>query len=330
MLDILIFSSSVALGIICAIFLHRFISRKKYDKRNNLVGNVKYELNNLYFEKSVALDALSKIKQFFDEKKIDEYERDRLSRKYINMLDDYNKRVFQLNPILEAQEIYEFKKQLESILTEYTKRIDSKLASMTGYPEFKNKASNTPTKKVASAAVELLRGVGRGGVGGGVGEADERRVGDGVDGTKNAVSVKIPAPKSTSELQSAFENKGSQRSLLRRFKSSITKIGPGKFDEDKNNGNSGVSSNNIIENTPKLVYRNIKENTTDTAANTIDDEINEIHQTLSKIEPDLESISKDDILSSDTDKPEKVNIDTKEIDRIQSDILKTLKRLEDS
>ena len=324
MLDILIFSSSVALGIICAIFLHRFISRKKYDERNNLIGNVKYELNNLYFEKSVALDALGKIKQFFDEKKIDEYERDRLSRKYINMLDDYNKRVFQLNPILEAQEIYEYKKQLESILTEYTKRIDSKLASMTGYPEFKNKASNTPTKKVASAAVELLRGGGRGG------EADERRVGDGVDGTKNAVSVKIPAPKSTSELQSAFENKGSQRSLFRRLKSSITKIGPGKFDEDKNKGSSAESSNNIIENTPKLVYRNIKENTTDTAANTIDDEINEIHQTLSKIEPDLESISKDDIRSSDTDKTEKVNIDTKEIDRIQSDILKTLKRLEDS
>lgn len=324
MLDILIFSSSVALGIICAIFLHRFISRKKYDERNNLIGNVKYELNNLYFEKSVALDALGKIKQFFDEKKIDEYERDRLSRKYINMLDDYNKRVFQLNPILEAQEIYEYKKQLESILTEYTKRIDSKLASMTGYPEFKNKASNTPTKKVASAAVEILRG------GGGGGEADERRVGDGVDGTKNAVSVKIPAPKSTSELQSAFENKGSQRSLFRRLKSSITKIGPGKFDEDKNKGSSAESSNNIIENTPKLVYRNIKENTTDTAANTIDDEISEIHQTLSKIEPDLESISKDDIRSSDTDKTQKVNIDTKEIDRIQSDILKTLKRLEDS
>jgi hypothetical protein len=196
---------------------------------------------------------------------------------------------------------------------------------MTGYPEFKNKASNTPTKKVASAAVELLRGEGGGG-----GGADERRVGDGVDGTKNAVSVKIPAPKSTSELQSAFENKGSQRSLFRRFKSSITKIGPGKFDEDKNKGSSAESSNNIIENTPKLVYRNIKENTTDTAASTIDDEINEIHQTLSKIEPDLESISKDDIRSSDTDKTEKVNIDTKEIDRIQSDILKTLKRLEDS
>ena len=68
MLEILIFSSSVALGIICAIFLYRYISMKKYDKPN-LIGNVKYELNNLYFEKSVAIDALGKIKQFFDEKK---------------------------------------------------------------------------------------------------------------------------------------------------------------------------------------------------------------------------------------------------------------------
>jgi hypothetical protein len=32
----------------------------------------------------------------------------------------------------------------------------------------------------------------------------------------------------------------------------------------------------------------------------------------------------------DSDETEKVNIDTKEIDKIQSDILRTLKRLEDS
>jgi hypothetical protein len=307
MLDILIFSSSVALGIICAIFLYRFISIKKYDKPN-LLGNVKYELNNLYVEKSVALDALGKIKQFFDEKKIDEYERDRLSRKYINLLDDYNKRVFQLHPILEAQEIYEYKKQLESILTEYTKRIDSRLEGMTGYPEFKNKVSKIPTKK---GTTDLQEG---GGDGVGVGGASD---------SVSAVSLTAPVPRSTNELRSAFENKRSHKSLIRQLKSSIINIGPGKFGEDKNKSISTKTSNST-ESSPKLDEKN----TTNATASTIDGETNEIHRTLSKIEPDLEPISKD-TSSDDSEKNEKVNIDTKEIDKIQSDILKTLKRLEE-
>ena len=333
MLEILIFSSSVALGIICAIFLYRYISMKKYDKPN-LIGNVKYELNNLYFEKSVAIDALGKIKQFFDEKKIDEYERDRLSRKYINMLDNYNKRVFQLNPILEAQEIYEYKKQLESLLTDYTRRIDLKLANMTGYQEFKNKVSKTSTKK---GATEALRG-------GGVEEGERSGVGVGVvyGGARDTISASTSAPpppsiqtptlspenKTTSELHSEVENKGAHTSLVRRIKSSLMKIGSEKFDEDKIKDNSLNSSKNV-ENLLKLDEKNIKENTIETTASIHDDEANNIHQTLSKIEPDLESISKDKI-SNDSGRTEKVNIDTKEIDKIQSDILKTLKRLEDS
>jgi len=277
---------------------------KKHDKPN-LLGNVKYELNNLYIEKSVALDALGKIKQFFDEKKIDEYERDRLSTKYINMLDDYNKRIFQLHPILEAQEIYEYKKQLESILTEYIKRIDSRLEGMTGYPEFNNKASKIPTKKGTTD----LQG------GGGVGGASD---------SASAVSIPAPVPKSTSELQTAFENKRSHRSLARQLKSSIINIGPKNFGEDKNKSNSANTSDSA-QSAPKL-DENI---TSSTTANTSDGRTYEIHQTLSKIEPDLEPISKDKS-SSDSEKIEKVNIDTKEIDKIQSDILKTLKRLEDS
>ncbi|HEX5904971.1 MAG TPA: hypothetical protein VFY50_02875 [Candidatus Nitrosocosmicus sp.] len=279
---------------------------KKYDKPN-LLGNVKYELNNLYVEKSVALDALGKIKQFFDERKIDEYERDRLSRKYINMLDDYNKRIFQLHPILEAQEIYEYKKQLESILTEYTRRIDSRLEGMTDYPKFKNKASKIPTKK---GATDL-----QGGGGVGVGVASD---------TVSTVSMPAPVSKSASELQSASENKRSPRSLIRQLKSSIINIRLGKFGEDKNKGNSAKTSDSI-ESAPKLDEKN----TTNAIASTIDEETNEIHRTLLKIEPNLEPISQD-MRSSDSDKTEKVNIDTKEIDKIQSDILKTLKRLEDS
>lgn len=129
MIDVLIIASSAMLGVICALFVFQIIKIIR-ESQLKILGNVKYELSSLYFEKSVALEALSKINQHFDEKKIDEYERDRLSHKYINLLDEYNRRAFQLNPILEVQEIYEYRNQLNSILTDYVKKIDTKLTSL--------------------------------------------------------------------------------------------------------------------------------------------------------------------------------------------------------
>jgi hypothetical protein len=129
MIDILIVASSAMLGVICALFIFQIIKIRRESKLK-ILGNVKYELSSLYFEKSVALEALNKISQHFDEKKIDGYERDRLSHKYINLLEEYDKRAFQLSPILEVQEIYEYRNQLNSILSDYVKKIDSKLTSL--------------------------------------------------------------------------------------------------------------------------------------------------------------------------------------------------------
>ena len=87
MIDIIIVTSSAMLGIICALFVFQIIKIRR-ESQLKILGNVKYELSSLYFEKSVALEALNKINQHFEEKRIDEYERDRLSRKYINLLDE--------------------------------------------------------------------------------------------------------------------------------------------------------------------------------------------------------------------------------------------------
>src|SRR5215210_506279 len=129
MIDIIIVTSSAMLGIICALLVFQIIKIRR-ESQLKILGNVKYELSSLYFEKSVALEALNKINQHFEEKRIDEYERDRLSHKYINLLDEYDKRAFQLNPILEVQEIYEYRNQLNSILSDYIKKIDTKLTSL--------------------------------------------------------------------------------------------------------------------------------------------------------------------------------------------------------
>ena len=320
MLDILIFSGSAGLGIVCAIFLYRFTSLRKQNEHGSVLGNVKYELNNLYFEKSVALEALEKINQFFEDKKIDEYERDRLSRKYIKMLDNYNKRVFQLNPILEAQEIYEYKKQLDSILQEYTKKIDSRLASITGHS-----ATAATADKKRSKVITSKKGT--------------------IEGSSTVASSSFsfsPSPSSSSsaisttpstELQPGFEVRHSPRSWGQQLKSSITKISRFKLDKDKND-DSVADVTKSIESLPSLDEKKSADSnsTTGTTANnnTKEDEEKQVDQVSPEIVPNLESLSIEKLQPVDSDETEKVNIDTKEIDKIQSDILRTLKRLEDS
>jgi hypothetical protein len=89
---------------------------------------VKSELDNLYFEKTVALDAMNKINQYFGEKKIDESEKDRLLLKYVKLLNHYNERIVALHPVLEAREIFEFRKQLYSLLSDSIAKLDERLS----------------------------------------------------------------------------------------------------------------------------------------------------------------------------------------------------------
>ncbi|MDQ2684367.1 MAG: hypothetical protein M3Y25_00820 [Thermoproteota archaeon] len=296
MLDLLIITSSAALGIICSIFIYRFISVKDRDKPN-LLGNVKTELNNLYFEKSVALEALSKVKQFFDEKKIDEYERDRLSQKYINMLDNYNKRVFQLNPILEAQEIYEYKKQLDSIISEYTKKIDSKLAKLIDDPEFyknKSRVTTTPTLEPAliSTSGSKVQNKGKDQIG--FFSTLVRSL------TNRIVLMKHGLGKNKRSLEQRAEIKENKQGLDDKIQSDVDR--DTRSSSSSSSSDVGIAFNNEIDQ-------------------------NSISVPERKYNPEkiLETLQPEK-----SDKNEKKSIDANEIDKIQSDILKTLKRLEES
>jgi len=59
---------SILSGTICSIYLHRILVSKKERKLKDS-KDIKSELNNLLFEKSVALDAINKINQNYNEKK---------------------------------------------------------------------------------------------------------------------------------------------------------------------------------------------------------------------------------------------------------------------
>lgn len=127
MLNYLIIASSIFLGGICSLLIH-YVLVSKREKKAKLSNSVKSELDNLFFEKSIALEAINKIDQYFKENKIDIYERDRLLLKYNKLLDNYDKKVFQLQPVLEAQEIYQYRNQLYSLISDNIMKIDSKLS----------------------------------------------------------------------------------------------------------------------------------------------------------------------------------------------------------
>src|SRR5919202_1510068 len=98
MIDSFVILISMVLGIICSISIN-CISQYRKDKRSKISNDIKYELNNLLIEKSIALEALNKIEKLFKEQKIEKNERDKITLKYNKILDNHNNKIFKLKPI---------------------------------------------------------------------------------------------------------------------------------------------------------------------------------------------------------------------------------------
>ncbi len=145
MLDFLIIVGAIFLGAIVSIFINRILTTKKENKAQ-LSQDFKSELNNLSFEKAISLDALDKINHYFDEKKIDTYEKEKLLLKYSKLLQHYDEQIFKLQPIVEVQEIYEYRKQLYSLISDSIAKLDKRLSNFSNY--IKNEENTNNDKKV--------------------------------------------------------------------------------------------------------------------------------------------------------------------------------------
>ena len=269
MIEILIVASSAMLGVICALFIFQII-RIRRESRLKILGNVKYELSSLYVEKSVALEALNKINQHFDERKIDEFERDRLSHKYINLVEEYDKRAFQLNPILEVQEICEYRDQLNSILSDYVRKIDTKLSSLGIDNSESNSTDKDKDKDKKHLDTYLKQTI----------------------WTLDKIRKIKPRHKQDKEILSQIES-----------------------------GSGGSGGSGGSDNKPEL-DSSIREGLKKTGGSFND--MNTVHSQMSEKDSGTSSIPQDSKQSMNR------NIDLNEIDKIQNDILKTLKRLGDS
>src|ERR671931_2614974 len=101
------------------------------------LNTAKQELQSLQFEKNLVSEAITRVYEAVQEKKIDVIERDRLLTKYKRQLNSYNERIAELQSVIDLKEIGEVRNNLVSLLEERIKGIDRRLDELsykTGIP----------------------------------------------------------------------------------------------------------------------------------------------------------------------------------------------------
>ena len=154
MLDFFIVFISIVLGIICSISINHILFHRK-EKKSKVSEDIKSELNNLLLEKSIALEALNKIEKFFKEQKIDKNEKDNLVLKYNKILDNYDKRLLKLKPIVEIQDIYEYRNQIYSLISDHIEKLDKRLTDLSSIIDYFNINNIKINKKTSSVPMPL-------------------------------------------------------------------------------------------------------------------------------------------------------------------------------
>ena len=143
---VLIMGSSLAGALSVAVFNRLYNNRRirnshlKKQQQEHFVkplNTAKQELQSLQFEKNLVSEAITRVYEAMQEKKIDVIERDRLLTKYKRQLNSYNERIAELQSTIDLKEIGEVRNNLVSLLEERIKGIDRRLDELsykTGIP----------------------------------------------------------------------------------------------------------------------------------------------------------------------------------------------------
>jgi hypothetical protein len=133
--EILLIAAFILLGAISgAVILNRIsrskISLKKKERFIKPFSTTKEELQSLQFEKSLISQSMTRVYEASYEGKIDLIERDRLLLKYKQQLDSYNKKIEDLQSLVDISELADMRNGLVSLLEGRITAIDHKLAEI--------------------------------------------------------------------------------------------------------------------------------------------------------------------------------------------------------
>jgi hypothetical protein len=133
----LIAASTLAGAISAAIILTRISRRtktsslkKKHERLIKPFSTTKGELQSLLFEKSLLSQSITRVYEASYEGKIDSIERDRLLLKYKQQLDSYDKKIADLQSVVDITELVDMRNGLVSLLEGRITTIDQKLAEI--------------------------------------------------------------------------------------------------------------------------------------------------------------------------------------------------------
>jgi hypothetical protein len=131
-------AASTLAGVISAAVILTRISRnktssslkKKHDLLIKPFRTTKAELQSLLFEKSLLSQSITRVYEASYEGKIDSIERDRLLLKYKQQLDSYDKKITDLQSVVDITELVDMRNGLVSLLEGRITAIDRKLAEI--------------------------------------------------------------------------------------------------------------------------------------------------------------------------------------------------------
>jgi hypothetical protein len=133
----LIAASTLAGAISAAVILTRISRRsktsslkKKHERLIKPFSTTKAELQSLLFEKSLLSQSITRVYEASYEGKIDSIERDRLLLKYRQQLDSYDKKIADLQSVVDITELVDMRNGLVSLLEGRITTIDQKLAEI--------------------------------------------------------------------------------------------------------------------------------------------------------------------------------------------------------
>jgi chromosome segregation ATPase len=133
----LIAASTLAGAISAAVILTRISRRsktsslkKKHERLIKPFSTTKAELQSLLFEKSLLSQSITRVYEASYEGKIDSIERDRLLLKYKQQLNSYDKKIADLQSVVDITELVDMRNGLVSLLEGRITTIDQKLAEI--------------------------------------------------------------------------------------------------------------------------------------------------------------------------------------------------------
>jgi hypothetical protein len=133
--EILLIAAFVLAGVISGVVVFNRISRSKTSlkKKGRFIkpySTTKEELQSLQFEKSLISQSITRVYEASYEGKIDLIERDRLLLKYKQQLDSYDKKIGDLQSLVDISELADMRNGLVSLLEGRITAIDHKLAEI--------------------------------------------------------------------------------------------------------------------------------------------------------------------------------------------------------